>query len=347
MNVFCLAPGLALAVAIAGPVAAAETATDWLKGPTPEDLMTVWPREALKKGFGGRATIACQVSLQGALRDCSVESETPAGSGFGAAAIALTPQFLMKPATRDGQPVVSAVLIPVIFPTPEIATGTLLRGTGLYTNFARANLSNVPWTAAPTYAEVAAAYPEKARARQVGGRATLSCSFKVEGRVGSCQAVAEEPKGLGFGNAARLLAKSFVGPSTMDDGRSTVGMGTQIPFTFSADMLLPDKRVTGKLEWRAMPSVVDVAKAYPAAAMQAKVQGARVVMLCEVGVDGRLTGCSIESEEPKGFGFDQVALGLAGSFQLSIWSPEGLPTIGAKIRLPVRYQAPAPAGASQ
>ncbi len=343
MKTPCLAASLALAVVIAYPAAAAETAADWLKGPTPEDLMTVWPHDAFKKGYGGKAVIACLVSLQGGLRECSVESESPAGAGFGSAAIALTPQFVMKPATRDGLPVVSAVRIPVIFPTPEIRTGTLLRGAGFYTNMADVNLSDVPWTTAPTYAEVAAAYPEKAREKQVGGRATLSCSFKAEGRIGSCDTVAEEPKGHGFAIAGRALAKSFVGPSTLADGRSTVGMETQVPFTFAVEMLLPDKRVMGKPQWRAMPSGDEFAKAYPAAAAKAGVRAARVVMLCEVGVEGRLTGCSVETEDPKGFGFDQAALGLAGSFQLKTWTPEGLPTIGGKIR----YQAPQPVAASQ
>lgn len=195
--------------------------------------MTVWPRDAFKRGYGGKAMIACQVSVQGGLRECSVESESPAGAGFGSAAIALTPQFVMKPATRDGQPVVSAVRIPVIFPTPEVPTGTLLRGAGFYTNMADVSLSDVQWTTAPTYAEVAAAYLGKAREKQVGGRATLSCSFKAGGRIGSCDAVAEEPKGHGFAAAAKSLTKSFTGPAALADGRSTLGMAAQIPFTFA------------------------------------------------------------------------------------------------------------------
>lgn len=347
MKIPCLAVGLALAAVMAYPAAAAETAADWLKGPTPEDLMTVWPRDAFKRGYGGKAIIACQVSVQGGLRECSVESESPAGAGFGSAAIALTPQFVMKPATRDGQPVVSAVRIPVIFPTPEIPTGTLLRGAGFYTNMADVSLSDVQWRTAPTYAEVAAAYPGKAREKQIGGRATLSCSFKAGGRIGSCDAVAEEPKGHGFAAAAKSLTKSFTGPAALADGRSTLGMAAQIPFTFAVEMLAPDKRVMGKPQWRAMPSGAEFAKVYPVAAVQAGVHSARVVMLCEVGAEGRLTGCSVETEDPKGLGFDQAALALAGSFQLKTWTPEGLPAIGGKIRLPIRYQAPQSAGASQ
>ncbi len=342
MRISYFAACLALAATIAYPAAAAETAAGWLRGPTPEDLLTVWPRDAYKKGYGGKAVIACQVSVQGGLRECAVESESPAGAGFGSAAIALSPQFVMKPATRDGQPVVGAVRIPVIFPTPEIPTGSLLAGAGFYTNLARVSVSDVPWRAAPTYAEVAAAYPRKAREKQIGGRATLNCRFKADGRIGSCDTATEEPKGQGFATAAKSLAGRFVGPATMADGSSTVGMDTQIPFTFAVEMLNSDKRVMGKPQWRAMPSGADFAKVYPAAAVKAGVQGARVAMLCEVGAEGWLTNCSVETEDPQGLGFDQAALALAGSFQVKTWTPEGLPTIGGKIRLPIRYQAPEP-----
>jgi hypothetical protein len=78
---------------------------DWLKKPTPDELLAVYPHEALGRGLGGEATISCLVSTQGALFDCYVTSEAPAGQNFGFAALALTPQFLMRPATLKGQPV--------------------------------------------------------------------------------------------------------------------------------------------------------------------------------------------------------------------------------------------------
>ncbi len=78
---------------------------DWLKRPDAADVLAVWPSAAWIKGLGGRAVISCRVTLQGALADCSVNREEPVGAGFGAAAIALSPQFLMKPGIRDGKPV--------------------------------------------------------------------------------------------------------------------------------------------------------------------------------------------------------------------------------------------------
>ncbi len=56
---------------------------DWLRRPTQADLIAVYPREAYQKGQGGTATLNCVVTVQGALRDCAVTAETPAGAGFG------------------------------------------------------------------------------------------------------------------------------------------------------------------------------------------------------------------------------------------------------------------------
>ena len=331
--------GLALAVAwtstaLAGPVA---TEATWLKRPRSEDLLSVWPVEAWDRGMGGKATIVCEVSLHGALRACAVESESPSGSGFGQAAIALTPQLLMKPATMDGKPVVSGVRIPMNFPTPEVATGTRLRGVGGFSELTRKSLSNVSWVTAPTYGDVAAAYPAKARAKQIGGRVTLNCSFKSKGRVGDCDVLAEEPKGEGFGAAAKSLVDQFVGPTERDDGSSILGFSTQIPFTFTADMLDADKRVIGKPQWRSLPTGDQFAGGYPAEAVTAGVSAGRVVMS---GGEGKVENCVATSEQPVGLGFGAAAVALSGAFQVTAWTAEGLPTIGGKIRVPIRYEAP-------
>src|SRR5205814_10111810 len=92
-----------------------DKAPDWLRKPTERDLLVVWPKAAWRKGLGGKATIACLVSPQGAVYDCVPTSESPPGENFGAAAVALTPQFLMRPATLGGQPVLSPVTIPINF----------------------------------------------------------------------------------------------------------------------------------------------------------------------------------------------------------------------------------------
>lgn len=333
---------LALALAgAAGIASAAETPADWLRRPTPEDLLAVWPTKAMENGVGGQATISCQVSLQGALFDCVVVKETPADMGFGRAAIALTPQLLMKPATKDGKPVVSSVRIPVNFSNPGAETGTHIRGDRTSPASIRQTiLTNVRWSAAPDYSQVAAAYPPKASATGTGGRATLDCLFKAEGKLGSCDVAIEEPRGQGFAAAARRLTGQFVGPAVMADGRSTAGARTHIPFVFAPEMLDPKRRVIGKPQWAALPSGDAMTSGYPVAAVSAGVKQARVVLRCVAGPGGKLEGCEVQSEEPAALGFGAAALNLGKSFRMQPWTAEGLPVIGGNILVPIRYMSP-------
>jgi protein TonB len=63
-----------------------------------------YPRRAFLTGVEGRVELACYVEIDGRL-DCDVASETPAGHGFGEAALALARAHVMRPALRDGEPV--------------------------------------------------------------------------------------------------------------------------------------------------------------------------------------------------------------------------------------------------
>lgn len=315
---------------------------DWLKRPNGEDVLAVWPREAWSKGLGGRAVISCRITLQGALADCSVLSEDPAGAGFGAAAIALSPQFLLKPGIRDGKAVESILKIPIVFKTPDLPIGSYIPGTG---SLGRMTLTNVTWTEAPSYDEVVAAYPKKAREKGLSGRVTLDCEFKADGRLGNCDAIQEEPRNQGFAAAAKTIIPRFLGPQVLANGVSTRGGSTQITFVFDSDMLDPAKRVVGKASWARLPSGGEVAAGYPAAAAKAGVRSARVLMLCDIGDQGRLSACAVQSEEPGGYGFAASALTISPAFQVKPWSDEGLPMVGGKIRVPIRFQLPEPASA--
>jgi TonB family protein len=148
---------------------------DWQRRPTAEDLLAVFPTAAYRNGVSGHATISCLVSVQGAVFDCYVDSESPVGAGFGQAALALTPQFLFRPATLAGKPVLSAIRIPIAFKT--------FGGGEPNENMRKTATAAMIWPAAPTYADVVAAYPAKARAAKLGGRATLFCQFTRDGRL--------------------------------------------------------------------------------------------------------------------------------------------------------------------
>lgn len=79
------------------------TITDpvWISRPrNPERF---YPREAFMQGLGGQVVLDCDVDIEGRLT-CVVASETPAGSGFGDAALRIANAHVMRPATRDGAP---------------------------------------------------------------------------------------------------------------------------------------------------------------------------------------------------------------------------------------------------
>lgn len=318
-----------------------DNSAGWLRKPTEEDLGVVWPRAAWSRGLGGRATINCMVSLQGALFECVVVSEDPPGQNFGAAAVALTPQFLMKPATLKGQPAVSVVSVPILFKTDGPGGGDLSSDGGR-----KMVQAAMAWPEAPSYAEVAAAYPRKARAAGLGGRATLDCEFMASGRLWRCNTINEEPKGQGFAEAAKALAKHFRAFATTSDGKPLSGAAVQLPFAFDPAMLSQAIPTIGKSQWAGLPSAADTQAAF-AAVTKAGGGTVRVMLACTVQPGGGVSGCAVEREEPAGQGVGLAALTLAQRFRVTTWTTEGLPTVGGTINIPLRYEGagkePAPA----
>ena len=304
--------------------------SDWQRKPTADDLLVVWPKAAWARGVGGKAVIQCFVSVQGGLYECVVTSESPVGENFGSAGIALTPQFLMKPATLKGVPVISLVRIPLVFSMPS--------GLEPASNFgARQTVAPaMAWPEAPTYAAVAAAYPKKARANNVAGRATLNCNFSKDGHITSCNTVAEEPRGQGFADAAKLLAKQFRAFPTTSTGATLAGAGVQLPVTFDLAMLTGATPVIGKAQWAGLPSAEDTRAAF--AKVETGHGTVRVVLACVVQQGGGVSDCKVTREEPAGIGVGPAALALTPRFRLSTWTNEGMPTVGGTINIPLRYE---------
>ncbi len=96
------------------------TGPPWIRKPNGDDLMRAYPPAALKHGEDGHTTIDCAVTDIGTLANCSVVEETPAGEGFGEAALKLAPRYKMRATTVDGAPVGGArVRIPVTWRVAE------------------------------------------------------------------------------------------------------------------------------------------------------------------------------------------------------------------------------------
>lgn len=186
-----------------------------------------------------------------------------------------------------------------------------------------------PWAEAPSVADVAAAFPARAKAANISGMAQLSCSIGHDNRPRDCT-VLKETGNYGFGSAARKLAAKL-----KVDRDGLYGQVVFIPFTFDAAVLSGSATVT-KATWANQPALEDFQATFPMSANG--VNHVRVVLGCTVASDGELNGCAVNSEDPAGQGYGAGALALAPKFRLEPWGPDGQPMVGAHINLPIRYE---------
>ena len=302
---------------------AADRGPDWLRKPSAEQLLAVWPAAAA--GESGRAALDCLVAPQGGLYDCRVVEESPSGRGFGDAALALAPQLLMKPSTLKGRPVFGAVAFPIKFDWGGVPAHDLMGG-----KFVLAPATN--WTEAPTIADVAAAYPATARAANLGGQVTLHCQFSGTGGLAHCETLAEEPKHAGFREAALELAKHFRIDPARDPRIKSASVTLPVAF---APELIDGAGPSGKPRLLSGPD----ATALSAAMAKAKpTDGGRAVMTCRIEQGGVLGGCALKSENPPGKGVGATLLALSPKFLSVTWTDEGLPLVGSLINVPLVLQ---------
>ncbi|PZQ51780.1 MAG: hypothetical protein DI570_24885 [Phenylobacterium zucineum] len=210
-----------------------------------------------------------------------------------------------------------------------IRTLSFITGAALAALFAAPAAAQVVWSTAPTAADLAAAYPAKAKAEGVGGAVDLVCTGGRDGRLSDCDVMGESPRGYGFGTAARRLAQGMRGAG--------VGKGAEVrfPITFAPELARGAPYTAKTPQWAALPTVADMQAAAP------KTEGGpndvRVTLVCDVQAGGALNGCAVDREEPAGQGFGPAILALAPKFRVELMSAEGMPTVGAKVRVPVRF----------
>jgi protein TonB len=89
------------------------TGAKWVSEPSQSEFKRAFPEKADRKGVGGKAVLQCVFTAAGRLSRCVVASETPAGLGFGEAALKLAPLFraVATPAgaTLQGEPIMAPI----------------------------------------------------------------------------------------------------------------------------------------------------------------------------------------------------------------------------------------------
>ena len=339
------AQALSLSVLLSGGGVAAQappsepviTQPNWVKRPSAPQFAAVFPAEARRKGIDGRAAIGCSVTTEGTLDRCEVLSESPAGAGFGAAALALAPLFQMSPMLVNGVPQRGGtVRVPIVLQSGGPA---MLSRSAPSTTGRAAYVTRPIWTAAATQADVAAAYPAALKASKQKGSAVLDCALAPTGRLAQCKVASEAPQRGGTGRAALSLISRFqLEPPRDDAGALVRGARVRLPVQFSPTVLVQGGEQIAQPDWGRLPEADQVANLFPAKAKAAGVLKGDVLLSCRVNAGGGLAGCAVDRETPAGMGFGEAALALAPSFTMSAWTSDGRPVDGARVRIPMRYE---------
>lgn len=297
----------------------------WGSRAGPSRLANYYPRESTDRSIPGDAEVLCTPDDRKGLKDCVAVSEAPVGMGFGRAAVKkvqvawrMRPKRLKPMIQPDGR-----LLFAVHFSPERRSTRPLI--------------VHPTWAAAPGFDDMAAAWPAAAGDLDAGA-VTLRCAVGASGELRDCRVVAQNPQSSPFGEAALGLVDRFrLRPSRV------APTDTDVVVSFS---FLNPRSPAASVRKVSRPHWVDVSGLrgaflpYPAAAAEAGVTAGVGVVDCLIADDGALTVCQIAREDPGGLGFGQAALFRATGLRVSVWTPEGRPVSGVRIKVPIVIGVP-------
>jgi hypothetical protein len=199
---------------------------------------------------------------------------------------------------------------------------------------------NIAWKAAPTRAEVEAAFPKGQIGRTRSTIMDLWCQLKLDGTLEGCNVGGPDDWKNDFARAAYSLESRFVAyvPADLTKVKDKLTVNVLIDFHDPSRPEAPEINP----EWVQLTGAAPPSDPFPIAAAQAGYESGMAVLECEGAKNGGLTNCAVLEETPQGMGFGQSALVIAQSARLNRWQ-EGEPVEGARLRVPIYVHAPAAA----
>src|SRR5471030_845086 len=172
------------------------------------EFVAIWPGAAYRAGADAKVILSCKINIHGLAEWCGIKSESPAGKGFGAAALQMRPTFKLKPAMGADGPMEAMMTIAVKFkaPDPQFDSGTNFLANRMPMN-AVTMLSRPVWAEAPSFSDLAAAYPAQGGNQE--GYVVAHCQVLSSGLLKNCQMVKEFPAKKGFAHAAMGIVHKF------------------------------------------------------------------------------------------------------------------------------------------
>jgi TonB family protein len=88
----------------------------WRSRPSGDDIALALSKAGVPRNLSGKTSLLCEIADNGRMKACAVTEETPAGAGFGRAAMYLASRFQMSPKTNLGCPSAGTTVdIPIRF----------------------------------------------------------------------------------------------------------------------------------------------------------------------------------------------------------------------------------------
>jgi hypothetical protein len=289
--------------------------------PSGRDVGSVFPPSLKGQTIAADVRMRCFIDAAGQPKRCDLLAERPYGLGFGKIGVDLMMrQGRFKPRKVNGKPV----------------DGGQVEFTLVMAEMGRQKtLIPYPvWAAAPDLDEMAAAWP----ADRQGDEAVvvLRCTIRRSGELEQCRAINVADKVM-IG-AARTLSERFRMHLTPEDAKTATRADVVISLRFLNPASEAARARQVRLpEWTTVLDPAAVQAIFPDAAAAAGVGAGRGVADCLVGPDGALTDCRVASEKPAALGFGEAAVQVAQTMRMNLWSEDGRPTVGARIRLPVEF----------